>query len=333
MILIRIITAVVALALGGSITACSRADRQPTGPPEKVTLAIAATLDTALAQVAQVKGLYQQEGLEVTPLKYEYGKPALEAMLEGKADVATVAETPVMFAIMKGADVSIIATIQRSNSNNAVIARKDRGIRTPQDLKGRRIATTSGTIIDFYLDSFLATNGLPRKAVIRVDMKPEQMVGAIGKGDVDAISGWGHVAVKAQKQLGDKGITFLDKDIYTQNYLVVATRDFIRKNPKKVEKFLRALVRADEYVAGHPAESQALIADFCGMDKTVIAGMWDRSDFSVTLEQPLLLALEDESRWAIGNGFATARKIPNYLDYIYLDGLAKVKPKAVEILR
>ena len=325
--------AVAALMLCACISACTRTDQKPAGPPEKVVMAVAASPDTALAQVALVKGFYQQEGLEVTPRKYEYGKLALEAMLEGKADFATVAETPVMFAVMKGADISVIATIQRSNSNNAVIARKDRGIRTPQDLKGRRIATTSGTIIDFYLDSFLAVNGLPRKAVTAVDMRPEEMESAIVNGDVDAISGWGHVAAETRKRLGNKGITFLDKEIYTQNFLVVAKQEFIRKNPEKVERLLRALVRAEEFVERYPAEAQAVIVDFSRVDRSVVAEIWALSDLSVALDQPLILALEDESRWAIEGGLTGARKVPNYLHFIYFDGLKAVKPGAVRILR
>jgi len=60
----------------------------------------------------------------------------------------------VMFAIMEGNKISIIATIQTSNRNNAIIARKDRGILTPQDLRGRKIATTFGTIAEFFMDAF-----------------------------------------------------------------------------------------------------------------------------------------------------------------------------------
>ncbi len=61
---------------------------------------------------------------------HPYGKTALKEVLEGKADFATVAETPVMFAIMKGEKISIIATIQTSSRNSAIMARKDKGILT-----------------------------------------------------------------------------------------------------------------------------------------------------------------------------------------------------------
>jgi NitT/TauT family transport system substrate-binding protein len=322
-----------ALVIVGSFSACTRSDQPSANAPERVTIAYSASPDAALAQVAQRQGYYLQEGLDVMPQKHAYGKVALDAVLEGRADFATVAETPVMFAIMNGQQIAVIATIQMSNRNNVIIARKDRGIHAPQDLKGRKIAVTSGTLLDFFLDSFLATTGMTRKAVTVVNVKPEEMINAVVQGNVDAISAWSYVVIEAQHRLGDKGITFLDEEIYTQTFNVIATEEFIRKNPAKVDKLLRALVKAEGFVRKNPAEAQAIVADFCGIEKAVIKEMWAIEDFSVTLDQSLVLALEDEAAWAIKNGFIEKVTIPNFLNYIYVDGLKSVNPKAVRILR
>ncbi len=322
-----------ALVIIGSFSACTRSDQSSAGASEPVTIAYSASPDAALAQVAQKQGYYQQEGLDAIPQKYAYGKVALDAVLKGQADFGTVAETPVMFAIMNGEKIAVIATIQTSNRNNVIIARKDRGIHTPRDLKGRKIAVTSGTLLDFFLDSFLATTGITRKEVTVVNVKPEAMINAVVRGDVDAISAWSYVVIEAQHRLGDRGITFLDEEIYTQTFNVIATEEFIRKNPARVDKLLRALVKAEGFVRKNPAEAQAIVSDFCGIETAVIKEMWAIEDFSVTLDQSLVLALEDEAAWAIKNGFIENVKIPNFLNYIYVDGLKSVNPNAVRILR
>jgi NitT/TauT family transport system substrate-binding protein len=118
---------------------------KPLGQPEKVTIAYATLTDAALPIVAQMRGYSFEEGLEVTPRLHPYGKLALQDVLEGKADFATAAETPVMFAIMNGEKVAIIATIETTNQVNAIVARKDRGINALEDLRGRKIAVTLGT--------------------------------------------------------------------------------------------------------------------------------------------------------------------------------------------
>jgi sulfonate transport system substrate-binding protein len=328
------ITAVVAvLAIGSYFFMRDQAGRMPVGPYEKITIAYSATPDSALAQIAQAKGYYLQEGLDVTPQKYPYGKVALDAVREGKADFATVAEMPIMFAIMNGGKVNVIATIQTSFLNYAIFARKDRGILSPPDLKGRKIAVTCGTSLDFFMGAFLAAQGILRKDVTVVHMMPEKMAEAVERGDVDAIVAWSYIVIQVQKKLGDKGVTFYDDDLYTQTFNIATTQDYIRTKPENIKKMLRALVKAEKFVAQDPAEAQAIVADFSNIDKAVIGEMWADENFSVTLDQSLLLAMEDESQWAIESRLTDKRQIPNYLNYIYCDGLESVKPNAVRILR
>lgn len=330
---LRMALVVAALVICAIFPACSRTEPKSVSPPEKVAIALSSTTDSVLAQVAHVKGHYRQEGLETTPQLYPYGKLALQAVLEGKADFATVAETPVMLAIMKGAKLSIIATIQSSQRANAIIARKDRGIHTINDLRGKRIAATLGTSSDFYLDSVLSVKGIARNAVKVVDMKAEEMTGALANGDIDAISTFYTYAIPASKSLGERGIIFQDDDIYTLSFNIVATQEFIRNNPEKVKKLIRALVKAEEYVRDNPAEAQKIVAGFSSVDMAIVRDIWNETSFRVSLDQMLILALEDESRWAIKNKLTSVMSIPNYLDFIYFDGLKAIKPDAVRILR
>jgi NitT/TauT family transport system substrate-binding protein len=46
----------------------------------------------------------------------------------------------------------------------------------------------------------------------------------------------------------------------------------------------------------------------------------------------LILALEDEARWAISNKLTDRTDMPNYLNYVYLDAIRSVAPSAVTII-
>jgi ABC-type nitrate/sulfonate/bicarbonate transport system substrate-binding protein len=302
-------------------------------PLEKVTIACSSPPYTALVDIAMAKGYFRKVGLEVTPHFHSSGKASLDEVLAGGADFATVAETPAMFAVMNGSKISIVATIQSSDTTDAILARKDKGITAPQDLKGKRIAATLGSFGEYFLDTFLATHGLDRKDVRVVGLKPEQIPGALAKGEIDAAATWDPFLSRAQQELGEKVIAFLNYDLYMKSFNLVTTQELIRTNPGRVRKMLQALIEAENFAARHPAEAQKVVSDFRQVDKAVLAEDWGGQSLGVTLDQKLLLMLEDQSLWAIKSGLTNATKIPNYLDFIYLDGLQAVKPTAVRIVR
>jgi len=201
-------------------------------------------------------------------------KAALDEVLEGKADLAIAAETPIMFAIMKGQKISIIATIQSSNKNAAIVARKDRSISTLSDLKGKKIGVNLGTNGEFFMDSFLAIHGMARQDITVVDLKPAEIPEALVRGDIDAVSAWSPFLGQAQKELGDKGVTFYDQDIYTETSNLAATQESIRKNPARVRKVLLALLKAEEFVMHHPDEAQKIVAEFRQMKQDLLGELW-----------------------------------------------------------
>ena len=129
-------------------------------PRQLVILACTAQPQGALVQVALSNGYFLEQGLDVRPQLHPFGKLALQSLVDGKADVATAAETPIMFQILAGQQLRVLANIVASSTNNAVVGLRSAGIGSVRDLKGKRIAYTPGTTSDFFLSSLLAANGL-----------------------------------------------------------------------------------------------------------------------------------------------------------------------------
>jgi NitT/TauT family transport system substrate-binding protein len=68
-------------------------------------------------------------------------------------------------------------------------------------------------------------------------------------------------------------------------------------------------------------------------DDAYLEIIWQRYQFSLSLGQSLITAMEDEARWMIKNKLTTEKQVPNFLNYIYEDGLKAIKPEAVNIIR
>jgi len=317
---------------GDALSEKGRSTHGAAGPDDKITLAYVNTTHAVLAGVALHKGYYRQEGLEVTARPHPFGKSALDDVLAGNADFAAVADPPIMMAAMEGEQVCVIATIQTSNQDNAIVARKEAGILHPGDLKGKRVAATLGTTSDFFLETFLIARGIAVEDVDKIDLSPIEMQDALLNGAVDAASAFQPFLIRIQKKFGDSAISFYDKNIYRWTFSVVGRHEIIRRKPEAVKKLLRALIRAEAFVAGSPAEAQKIVSDYSKMDIDLVREIWPGMRFQVTLDQFLVLALEDESRWAINSGMVKKREIPNFLDFIYFEGLESVRPKSVRVL-
>jgi NitT/TauT family transport system substrate-binding protein len=93
------------------------------------------------------------------------------------------------------------------------------------------------------------------------------------------------------------------------------------------------LFQAESYLASHQSEAKAIVRKRMNFDDAYLEMIWQRYQFSLSLDQSLILAMEDEARWMIKNNLTTEKQVPDFLNSIYIDGLKAVKPEAVNIIR
>ena len=143
-----------------------------TSPVEKIAFGtVASSLFPALVWAAAQEGYFQHVGLDVDIRGLSSAHLALKTMLEeGTLDIVGVAQTPVVFHSFARSDYAIIATMADSDNNHKLLARKDRGIYTPGDLKGKAIGVTKGASGQFFLDVFLLSHGLNPAEVETIDL-------------------------------------------------------------------------------------------------------------------------------------------------------------------
>lgn len=305
---------------------------KPSGPVEKVTIADGTSANSAPLYVALNKGYFKREELDVSLQIFRSGKEALEALIVRKADLAFAADTPVMFGIMGGDKVSIVATVFETVKLHAIVARKDRGISKPGDLSNKRIGVTKGTSGQFFLDNFFVFNRIRREEVRIIFLQPDEMLRFLREGRVDAVSVWDPYGKRLQEELGTNGISFRYEVVDRMFWNAVAIQDFVKKNPASVTKILRGLIRGVGFIREQPDEARRIVASTLKMDELQMAEFWNTSNFGVTLPPTLIINLEDQARWAIKNKLTDNKSVPNFLNYIYFDALRAVEPGAVTIV-
>lgn len=289
---------------------------------------------STLLYVANDKGFFQKEGLNIELVEFTAGKFALQAFLADSIDLAASGEVPVMYSSLQGNEFYVLSqVVERTINEVRVIAQREEGLENPEDYfkaKKRKLATSFGGGPEFYTYNFLKKHGITDVELI--SQKPEDMPVSLQSGTVDAVAIFEPFAFFSEQKLGEKGITFKDDTIYSELYVLDAKREWVEENPKTVEKILKALVKAGDYIEQNPEESKQILIKYSKLDKETIDGIWNNFVYKPALNDLLLKYLNAEAEWAIETGKVSSNtKIPNFKDYIYSEPLRKVSPEYVTI--
>jgi NitT/TauT family transport system substrate-binding protein len=325
------ILAVLLLTALGSWS-CSRSDYS--GKVESMTIGYSPFESTALLWIAEDRHFFSRNGLNITLRKYDTGVGSLDGMLNGEADIAAgTTEFPVAGRVLQKSRIRTIGSIDKSEFVY-LVGRKDRGIEKVSNLKGKRVGTTLRTIAEFHLGRFLELHGMNMQDITLVDVKtPAEWVNAVVNGDIDAIATAQPYAGLAKERLGANAVFWPAQSSQPQYGLISSTEEWITKHPELVRRLLKSLAQAEEYVIRNPAEAKAIVQRRLNLEASYMETVWSQNQFSLSLDQSLVTAMEDEARWMISNQMTTEKRVPDFLNYIYEDGLKAIKPEAVNIIR
>lgn len=303
------------------------------GQVESVTLGIPPLEQNALIYIADSQQFFGQNGLKVAIKDYDTGAATIAALTKGEVDVAEAAEFPLVNAAFQKQPVRIIA-VNDKFENDYLIARKDKGVNEAGDLKGKRIGIIRGTILEFYLGRFLELHGMNLQDVTIVNTETtSQTTDAIVNGQVDAVVAFQPYVHSIQAQLGDKATTWPVQNNQLVYGVLASDSNWLTKNSGTMQRFLKSLAEAENYLAAHPNEAKAIVQKRLTLDSSYIASVWPQHQFSLSLDPSLISAMNDEAHWMISNSLTTEKTVPDFFNYIYLDGLKAVKPEAVSISR
>jgi len=300
--------------------------------PVVVRMAISRTPLSAPFIIAAEKGFFQEVGITPEVTKTFGGHKALVEIIEGRADVATVSETPVMFNSFTDNPFRLFATFVSSQSDVKIMTRKDAGIKEGTDLKGKKVGGVSGASSHYFLDTFLLHNGLQSQDVTFVGYAPDKLPEALKNGEVDAISIWQPFGREAKELLGDNLVVLPSGEIYRETFNAVGHEDFFNLSTDVAERVVVALSKSEEFILANEEESIRIVAGFMESDVSLVADIWEDFDYELHLRQSLLTTIEEEARWAIENGFTDKESAPNYLDYINSSIMRRVYPERVTIV-
>src|SRR6476659_7170094 len=223
--------------------------------------------------LAMKKGYYKEENIELTVLRGSGSSDSAKKIDLGQSDIGISDAPTVLTAISKGANLKMVAVVYDKAGNN-VFFRKSANIKTPKDLAGKKIAVPPADSHRVLWPAFAATQGIDANSVTMVNVKPEGKQAIVAAGEVDASFDLYTSYAIWEKVLGKGNVGHLlwadyGLPIYGHTYFV--NTELVKKNPKLIERFLRATHKGWRDANANPGEAiDAMVAAVPGLDREAL---------------------------------------------------------------
>ena len=243
--------------------------------PVHVVLATLAVADTATAVLAQSKGYFKAEGLDVELKTVDTGPATTAAIVSGAAQFSQSNYATLISARSQGIPVVFAAEATRNAPGFSVVAvLPDSPIQKPADLAGKRVATSViGGIGPVMISGDLKALGVDYKSINWVQMPFPDMGAALQRKQVDAVWVVEPFGTALKGQLNARVV--LDTNSGPAAGLPFAawatTETYAQQNPKVVAGFRRAIQKAAADAGKNPDEIRNAIPTYTPIKADVAA--------------------------------------------------------------
>ncbi len=242
--------------------------------------------------VAQDKGFFEEQGLDVELSIIEGLAERKQALISGNLDGLATSVDVLINLEGSGIPMGLVWLLDRSNGSDGIVATSD--CKSPADLKGKNVAAEIGSTDHYFLLQVLKEYGLTEDDINIVPMNVGDAGTAFVAGQVDAAATYDPYLSQGV-EAGGVAFTTADYDIDLMDAIGFSD-DFIEQNPDAVQAFVTAVSEASSYIAENRDECVPIIADGLkleGEDVSSTMDVLESYDLSGNIDQ---MGADDDNR-------------------------------------
>lgn len=262
----RLFLTMACLSLAFLMTACGE-KRVKNGYPTKIVIGTQQLPNDEM--LAIVKGYFEEEfDLPVEILEFQAGD-IRNAMVSKDIDFAMLGSSSAILGFANGMKVECIWIHDIISTAEQLIVRKDSGIESVAELKGKKLAAPFTSTAHYSILKSLEVAKIKEQEVTLFDMQMPEIYASFVQKEIDGAYVWEPTLSKLVKEGGYSVITSEDlakRGMITANVEIVR-KDFAKKYPELVVSYLRALNRAKFDIKNHHEEVVEALSDFLGQTK------------------------------------------------------------------
>lgn len=271
--------------------------------------------------IADKKGYFKEEGLNVKNKFLQSGGEISPVISGGTAQVSFESPYTDIALAANNVGVKIVAPMADIGNTQCVVAGKNSGINNAKDLEGKKIGIASGAGVMIAIRNMCKEMGVDVNKIKFVTLAPSDQIAALEHGDIDAMACWepwvGTAVEQGGKLLFSGRKAYLaDKkgDVNWMSFYTTfqVTDKFLKEHPEDIQKMLKALKKATDFINKNPDEASKIIADQLNLKQPQVKEIMSKNVYSMKYDQNFVQSCQD-----IADFMLEMKNIPN-----------KVEPKA-----
>ena len=166
----KLLISILVLICGLSLVGCSKEKSSSVQEPQKtLTIGVMPDVESIPLIIAEKNGYFTKAGVKVKIEHFTSAKDRDSALQSGKLDGVVTDVLAVVFANEGGIDLKMIA---KTNGNIELMAGKDSGIHSINDLKGKSVGMSTNTVMEYTTDQMLAAAQIKAKEINKIAIPP-----------------------------------------------------------------------------------------------------------------------------------------------------------------
>ncbi len=233
----------------------------PAAAQQKITVGMASGVNELTSLVAEQKGYFKEEGLDVERKPVPRGNLAVEAIAAGSMQFGEITDFVLFATAAKGLPLVAIGAGSRGFTGKMVAAPNHKPVKSLADLKGEHIGIQVGTGVYGVFLTLIKKEGLKESdfkiSNVRVVDMPVAMTSSPPAFDV--VFGWDPMMRRIVESGHGKEVIsaaqFQQMAGITYPLLLVADKNYVAKNRDTVQHFVNAYAKAQKYIRTHPDDA------------------------------------------------------------------------------
>lgn len=241
--------------------------------------------------VGLARGIWKEEGLDLTPRLFEGGGPLVQAMVAGQLPIGSGGISTLMNAWAGGLKAKYIATVENLPTGWSLVA-IDPALRSVKDLRGKKIGTGRAGAISHWWGLQVARwqgwNPGTDVQVVAVGGGSALQAALVSK-QVDSIIVWPPHFPILKSKMAAAHVVLPMNDVVKQHLGDYesegwfATEQYIAREPDVIRRTLRGYYRAVKHSQDHPDEAAQIVANEWKLEPAVARAAVDESIMGLSL--------------------------------------------------